>query len=375
MPWQNNPGGGGKGPWGQGPRPTGPTPPNLDDLLRRGQDRLKNMFPGGGGGGGGSGAGSLGCGKGIAIVLGLLFVFWIFSGSYLIKPGEQGTVLIFGKWDEVPKGEGWHWAPPAPIGKVIKLRVQEVRRLEIGFASTDAGRGPVAERNAPSESLMLTGDENIIDVDFEVFWRVDNAGKYLFNIQDQEDTVKGVAESAMREIIGRRPLESALTKGRLEVEQETLELMQRTLNSYDAGVLITDVKLRKADTPAEVIDDFRDVQAAGADREAKINEAQKYRAEVIPDARGQASQIVQQAEAYKAEVVARSQGEAARFTSVYDQYRQAADVTKKRMYIETMEQVLRNVNKIIIDNKGGVVPYLPLPEVQKRQTPTTGTPQ
>ncbi|MEN3976337.1 FtsH protease activity modulator HflK [Emcibacter sp. SYSU 3D8] len=369
MPWQNNSGGGngGRGPWGQGPRPTGPTPPNLDELLRRGQDRMKTLFPGGGG--------SFGGARGIAIGLGLLFVFWIFSGSYLIKPGQQGTVLIFGAWDGVPKGEGWHWAPPAPIGKVIKLRVQEVRRLEIGFASSPAVRGAVTETNRLTESLMLTGDENIIDVDFEVFWRIDNAGKYLFNIQDQEDTVKGVAESAMREVIGQRPLESALTKGRLEVEQETQELMQQTLTSYDAGVLITDVKLRKADTPAEVIDDFRDVQAAGADREAKINEAQKYRAEVIPAARGQAAQIVQQAEAYKAEVVARSQGEAARFTSVYDEYRQSSDVTKKRMYIETMEQVLRNVNKVIIDNKGGVVPYLPLPEVQKRQTPTTGTPQ
>ncbi len=369
MPWQNNPGGGGgsRGPWGQGPRPTGPTPPNLDDLLRRGQDRMKNLFPSGGGGIGGA--------RGIAIGLGLLFLIWIFSGSYLIKPGEQGTVLVFGAWDGVPKGEGWHWAPPAPIGEVLKLRVQEVRRLEIGFTTPDNTRGAITETNRPTESLMLTGDENIIDVDFEVFWRVENAGKYLFNIQNQEDTVKAVGESAMREIIGRRPLESALTKGRLEVEQETLELMQRTLNSYDAGVMITDVKLRKADTPAEVIDDFRDVQAAGADREAKINEAQKYRAEIIPDARGQAAQIVQQAEAYKAEVVARSQGEAARFTSVYDQYKQSADVTKKRMYIETMEQVLRNVNKIIIDNKGGVVPYLPLPEVQKRQTPQSGTPQ
>jgi membrane protease subunit HflK len=366
MPWQNNPGGGGgRGPWGQGPRPTGPTPPNLDDLLRRAQDRMKNVF-GGVGGGGGSGSGFGGT-RLVIIGLGVLLVAWLFSNTYLIKPGEQGTVLIFGASDGVPRGEGWHWAPPPPIGKVIKLRVQEVRRLEIGFSTPDNTRGAVTETNRPSESLMLTGDENIIDIDFEIFWRVDNAAKYLFNIQDQEDTVKAVGESAMREVIGRRPLESALTKGRLEVEQETLELMQKTLNSYDAGVLITDVKLRKADTPTEVIDDFRDVQAAGADREAKINEAQKYRAEILPDARGQAAQIVQQAEAYKAEVVARSQGEAARFISVYDQYKQASDVTKKRMYIETMEQVLKNVNKVIIDNKGGVVPYLPLSEVQKRQ--------
>ncbi|MGE0668222.1 MAG: FtsH protease activity modulator HflK [Sphingomonadales bacterium] len=359
MPWQNNSGGGGgRGPWGQGPRPTGPTPPNLDDLLRRSQDRMKNLFPGGS---------NFGGARGILIGLGVLFVIWIFSGSFLIKPGEKGTVLVFGAVSGDPRGEGWHWAPPAPIGRVLKVSTEQVRRLEIGFSTPDNARGAVTESNRPTESLMLTGDENIIDIDFEVFWRVEDPYKFLFNIQDQEETVKAVAESAMREIVGQRPLESALTKGRLEVEEKTQALMQTTLNSYDAGVTITDVKLRKADTPPEVIDDFRDVQAAGADREAKINEAQKYRAEVIPAARGQAAQIVQQAEAYKAEVVARSQGEAARFISVYDQYRQASDVTRKRMYIETMEDILKNVNKVIIDNKGGVIPYLPLPEVQKRQ--------
>ncbi len=360
MPWQNNPGGGGgRGPWGQGPRPTGPTPPNLDDLLRRTQDRFKNSFPGGGANFGGT--------RGILIGLGVLFVIWLVSGAFVIKPGEKGTVLVFGAVSGDPRGEGWHWAPPAPIGRVLKVSTEQVRRLEMGFSTPDGGRGLGGEANRPNESLMLTGDENIIDVDFEVFWRVEDPYKFLFNIQDQENTVRAVGESAMREIIGQRPLESALTKGRLEVEETTQKLMQRALNSYDAGVVITDVKLRKADTPPEVIDDFRDVQAAGADREAKINEAQKYRAELLPEARGQAAQIVQQAEAYKAEVVARSEGEASRFIAVYDQYRQASDVTKKRMYIETMEGVLKNVNKVIIDNKGGVVPYLPLPEVQKRQ--------
>lgn len=367
MPWQNNSGGGGgRGPWGQGPRPTGPTPPNLDELLRRGQDRMKNLFPGGSGGFGGT--------RGILIGLGVLFVIWIISGAFVVKPGEKGTVLVFGAVSGDPRGEGWHWAPPAPIGRVLKISTEQVRRLEIGFSTPEGGRGVATETNRPSESMMLTGDENIIDIDFEVFWRVENAYKFLFNIQAQEETVKAVAESAIREIIGQRPLETALTKGRLEVEEQTQQLMQSTLNSYDAGVLISDVKLRKADTPPEVIDDFRDVQAAGADREAKINEAQRYRAEVIPAARGQAAQIVQQAEAYKAEVVARSQGEAARFVSVYDEYRQASDVTRKRMYIETMEGVLKNVNKVIIDSKGGVVPYLPLPEVQKRAQQQGATP-
>jgi membrane protease subunit HflK len=319
---------------------------------------MKTMMPGGFGGK-----------KGILIGVGVLFVLWLLSGIYRVVPGEQGVELIFGRWDGTTKAEGLHWVPPAPIGKSFTPRVAEVRRLEVGFTTGEATRSTAAERNAPTESLMLTGDENIIDIDFEVFWQIKDAGLYLFNIQGQEETVKGVAESAMREIVGSRPLETALTRGRLEVEEETKAMMQRVLDTYQAGVLITEVKLRKADTPPEVIDDFRDVQAAGADREARINEAQRYRAEVVPAARGEAAQIVQQAEAYKAEVVARSQGEAARFTSVYNEYRQSQDVTKRRMYLETMEEILRNVNKIVIDNKGGsgVVPYLPLPEIQKRQ--------
>jgi membrane protease subunit HflK len=356
MPWQNNPGGGGRGPWGQGPRPTGPTPPNLDDILKRSQDRMKNFMPGGFGGG-----------RGIAIIVGVLVALWLLTGFYRVDPGEQGVVLIFGAWDGNTQAEGLHWAPPSPIGSTFTPRVAQVRRLEVGFASTDAGRGNSTDRNMPTESLMLTGDENIIDIDFEVFWQIEDAGKFLFNIQGQEETVKGVAESAMREVIGQRTLESALTKGRTEVAAETRELMQEILNSYDAGVLVSEVNLRKADTPPEVIDDFRDVQAAGADREARINEAQRYRAEILPEARGQAAQIVQKAEAYKAEVVARSQGEASRFIAVYNEYQQAQDVTRKRMYLETMEEILQNVNKVILDNKGGVVPYLPLPEVQKRQ--------
>jgi membrane protease subunit HflK len=320
---------------------------------------MKTVFPGG-----------LGGRRGIGIAVAVLVGLWLLSGFYLVRPGEQGVVTIFGRWDGTVKPEGLRWAPPMPIGNAERVRVAEVRRLEVGFVSNDTGRVATStERNTPSESLMLTGDENIIDIDFEVFWQVSDAGKFLFNIQGQEETVKAVAESAMREIIGRRPLESALTTGRQEVEQETRELMQAVLNSYQAGVLVTDVKLRKADTPPEVIDDFRDVQAAGADREARINEAQRYRAEILPNARGEAAQIVQQAEAYKAEVVARAQGEASRFSAVYEEYRQAQDVTKRRMYLETMEEILRNVDKIIIDGKAssGVVPYLPLPEVRKRQ--------
>ncbi|MFN3232880.1 MAG: FtsH protease activity modulator HflK [Alphaproteobacteria bacterium] len=358
MPWQNNPGnrGNGGGPWGQGPRPTGPTPPNLDDILKKGQDRMRGFFPGGFGG------------KTVAIIVAILVGLWAVSGFFRVQPGEQGVVLIFGKWDGDLLPEGLHWAWPTPIGEVFTPRVAEVRRLEVGFQSRP-GRDGEVELEVASESLMLTGDENIIDIDFEVFWVINDAGKYLFNIQEQEETVKGVAESAMREVIGQTTLEIALTQGRRDVESRTRTLMQSMLDDYQGGVTVTEVNLKKSDTPPEVIDDFRDVQAAGADREALINDAERYRAEIIPVARGQAAQIMQQSEAYKAEVVARSQGEASRFVAVYDEYIQAQDVTRKRIYLETMEQILRDVNKIIIDDSAGsgVVPYLPLPEVQKRR--------
>ncbi len=363
MPWENNPGnrGNGGGPWGQGPRPTGPTPPNLDDILKKGQDRMRGIFPGGLGG------------KAIGLIILVLVGLWAFSGLYRVQPGEQGVVLIFGKWDGNLAPEGLHWAWPTPIGEVFTPRVAEVRRTEVGFQSRPSRNGDV-ETEVASESLMLTGDENIIDIDFEVFWVINDAGKYLFNIQEQEETVKGVSESAMREVVGQTTLEVALTQGREDVQQKTMALMQEMLDDYESGVTVTEVNLKKSDTPPEVIDDFRDVQAAGADREALINEAQRYRAEIIPVARGQAAQIQQQSEAYKAEVVARSQGEASRFVAVYNEYSQAEDVTKKRIYLETMEQILRDVNKVIIDGDSGsgVVPYLPLPEIQNRRQEGTG---
>ena len=357
MPWQNNSGdGGNRGPWGQGPRPTGPTPPNLDDILRKGQDRVRGIFPRGLRGGG------------VAIIVAILIALWGISGFFRVQPAEQGVVLVFGKWDGKLMPAGLHWAWPTPIGEVFTPRVAEVRRLQIGFQTRVTRDDRSVESDVTTESLMLTGDENIIDIDFVVFWQINDAGKYLFNIQEQEETVKGVAESAMREVIGQTTLEESLTRGRGAVQTQTRALMQQLLDDYQSGVTVTEVNLRKSDTPPEVIDDFRDVQAAGADREAAINEADRYRAEIIPVARGTAAQIVQQAEAYKAEVVARSQGEASRFVAVYNEYIQAEDVTRKRIYLETMEQILRDVNKIIIDGDAGsgVVPYLPLPEIQQR---------
>lgn len=358
MPWQNNAGGGDRGPWGQGPRSSGQQPPNLDEILKRGQDRFRSAMPGGMGGG-----------RGVIAVIAVLFGLWLAMGLYRVLPGEQGVVLIFGKWDQTIKQEGLHWNWPAPIGQVFTPKVQNVRKTEVGFLTQDRGRGRITETDRLNESLMLTGDENIIDLQFEVFWQVKDAGQYLFMIQNPEITVKAVAESAMREVIGKTTLDSALTKGRQQIEVETQELMQSIMDDYQSGVLVTDVNLKKSDTPREVIDDFRDVQAAGQDRETEINKAQAFRNKILPEARGESARITQQAEAYKARVVANAQGEAARFLSVYAEYKLAEDVTKKRMYLETMEQVLQDVNKVIIDSKtgSGVVPYLPLPEVEKRR--------
>jgi len=359
MAWQDNNGGGGeRGPWGQGPRgPGGQQPPNLDEMLKKGQDQFKSLMPR-----------QFGGGKGIALIALILVGLWAGTGFFRVQPNEQGIVLVFGKWDQQLLGEGLHWNWPAPIGEYAVPKVTEVRKTEVGFVTREGRRESAVEDEVSKESLMLTGDENIIDIDFEVFWEINNAGYYLFEIQAPEETIKAVAESVMREVVGRTSLNEALTSGRSQIEVTSLELMQEVLDSYKSGIQVRDVKLKKSDTPPEVIDEFRDVQAAGADQESLINQAQANASKILPEARGQAAVIIQQAEAYKAEVVARAQGEAARFISVYDEYSQAEDVTKKRMYLETMEDILSKVNKVIIDGDvgSGVVPYLPLPEVQKR---------
>ena len=220
--------------------------------------------------------------------------------------------------------------------------------------------------DVPEVSLMLTGDENIVDIDYSVFWIIKDAGKFLFNIQAPEDTVKSVAETAMREVIARYDIQSILTEGRAQVEIDTQEIMQEILDSYDSGISITQVQTQKADPPNQVIDAFRDVQAAKADKERAQNEAESYSNDVIPRARGEAAQVLQQAEAYKREVVALAEGEASRFLSIYNEYRKAKTVTQERMYLETMEKVMADINKIIIDKESGsgVVPYLPLPELK-----------
>ena len=351
-------------PWGSGgnDRPSGNgggsgnRPPNIDDLANQFQDSLKKMFPGK----------KVPGGNKPIIIFGIIILgLWLASGFYRVLPDEQGVVLRFGKYVNQTQ-PGLHYHLPYPIETAVTPKVTRVNRIDVGYRSAaDTGRA-TSVSDVPEESLMLTGDENIVDIDYSVFWIIKDAGKFLFNIQAPEDTVKSVAETAMREVIARYDIQSILTEGRAQVEIDTQEIMQEILDSYDSGISITQVQTQKADPPNQVIDAFRDVQAAKADKERAQNEAESYSNDVIPRARGEAAQVLQQAEAYKREVVALAEGEASRFLSIYNEYRKAKTVTQERMYLETMEKVMADINKIIIDKESGsgVVPYLPLPELK-----------
>ena len=368
MPWTNQGGGGpwgggGKGPWGSGPQSPGPTPPDLEEILRRGQDRLRRVLPGG----------NLG-GRGLALIFLGVLALWGFSGFFRVEPDEVGVVLRFGKEvREVQPGLNYHL--PYPIETVLTPKALRVNKIDIGMRVVDdIRRGGTTVRDVPEESLMLTGDENIVDVDFSVLWKVKptGVGEFLFNIQNPEGTVKAVAESAMREVIGRSEIQPILTGARQTIETAVQDLMQRTLDHYGAGVAVQQVQLQKVDPPAQVIDAFRDVQAARADLERAVNEAQTYANRVVPEARGRVAQITQAAEAYKSQTVAEATGQTSRFLNIYEQYKKAPDVTRERMYLETMERVLGGTDKIILDSRGGgsgVVPYLPLGELTRPPQP------
>ena len=379
MPWNNqsgggpwgSPGGGGGGgpsPWGRGP--SGSQPPNLEDLLRRSQDQVKRFLPGGFGGA-----------RGIAIVAAILVLVWLATGFYRVEPAEQGVVLRFGKYERTT-GPGLRYHLPYPIETVLTPNVERVNRMEIGFRSGAAmdGRRGTGERDVPDESLMLTGDENIIDIDFVVFWRIkpDGAGNFLFKIRDPENTVRKAAESAIREVIGRTEIQPALTEARQQIEASTRELLQMMLDEYQSGVLITQVQLLKVDPPQPVVDAFNDVQRARADRERLRNEAEAYRNDVIPRARGEAERLNQESAAYREQIVAQANGDAQRFVSVYDAYQQSREVTAQRIYLETMEQILRTSRKVIIDSNAegvqSVVPYLPLNELNRPARPAPAAP-
>ena len=362
MPWSILRGGGGgwksggKGgaPWPRGAGGGG-QPPDLEEMLKRGQDKVKQVMHGGG------------------IPGPLLFLVAIVACAIIawqafffrVNPDELGVVMRFGKFiEQYPPGLHFRW--PYPIDEVRLPKVTRQNIIEIGMRSTSTGRVAGGTRNERGESLMLTGDENIVDIEFVVFWRIKDAAEYLFNIQNPDTTVKEVAESAMREVVGQSKIQPILTQERQKTEQAVLQLMQRTLDSYGAGIRIDQVQLQKVDPPAEVIDAFRDVQAARADKERLQNEAYGYANKVVPEARGEAERTLQAAEGYKQQVTNDATGQTARFLQVYDQYKKAPDVTRKRMYLETMERVLAGTDKIILDNKGGqgVVPYLPLDKLQ-----------
>jgi membrane protease subunit HflK len=361
MPWTSNGNGGGSwkpsnpGPWGQGP--SGATPPDLEEMLTRLQQRLRQWLPGGG-------ISSRGL---IALVLiGLLF--WMLTGFYTVGPNEVGLNKVFGAYTgRTTPGLNYNW--PYPVGSVLKLPVTNRKATNIGFLFRPNGQPPL---DLPEESLMLTGDENIADVKFVVIWQIDpvHPEDYAFNVANQEETVKAVAESAMREVVGRTQIQKILTAERKVIEPAVQDLMQKVLNDYKAGVLVLQVQLQSVDPPEQVIAAFRDVTAAQQDQDRLRNEAEAYANRVVPEARGKAAAIVQEAEGYRLQTVAEAQGQAARFTQIYDQYKNAPEVTRERIYLETMERVLGGADKVIVDEAAGtgsgVVPYLPLPQLAPR---------
>jgi membrane protease subunit HflK len=348
-------------PWGSpnksNKQPSSNTPDDMEDLAKKFQDGLKNMF--------GGSSKTPDVKKPITLFIIGAIAVWALSGFYRVGADEQGVVLRFGKYTNMTQ-PGLNYHLPFPIESVMTPKVSKVNRIDVGFRSSNEGsRGVIGD--IKEESAMLTGDENIVDINYSVFWVIGDASKYLFNIQDPIGTIKSVAETAMREVIARKKIQTILTQGRAEIEIEVQKIMQQILDSYNSGVDITQVQAQKSDPPAQVIDSFRDVQAAKADKERAQNEAEAYANDVIPRARGEAAKIVQEAEGYKKEVVAQAEGEASRFIAIYNEYAKAKTVTQERMYLETMEKVLSGVNKIIIDKQSGsgVVPYLSLPELKK----------
>ena len=366
-PWDRG-GGGGDGNRGGGGGPFGSRrPPDMEDVIRKGQERLKNLIPGG-----------FGSYKGIVLVVLLGLVIWLVTGFFRVQPNQQAIQLVFGKPYGKPVEPGLHYNLPGPIGNVVVVNVQDQRRVVIGSRggqdrSTTYNRGP---RPTSTENLMLTSDENIVDIEFAVLWQIKDVFNYAFDVRNPEENVRAGAEAAMREIIGRSNLQYAQTEGRSRIEQDTKDLLQRILDEYGLGVRVSNIQLLRVDPPQEVIAAFRDVQAARADKEKSINEANTYRNQVLPRAKGEAESIIQRGEAYKAEIIARASGDAQRFDQVYEQWAKAKDITTERLYLDTMEEVLRNVNKVMIDKNSaggqGVIPYLPLPEL--KGAPPPGTP-
>jgi membrane protease subunit HflK len=351
-------------PWGQRPGPGGSgLPPELEDFLRK-ADRLRGLLPGGPGN----------SAKILGLTVLVLIGIWLASGIYFIQPNENGIVLTFGKYTRTDETPGMKWRMPWPIQSTTFVDVTVERRIQIGFS--DAPVLPVnsysqSDKAGGDESLMLTGDENIIDIDFVVLWRVGNAKDFLFSIRDPENTIRLVAASAMREIIGQTKIQPALTEARTQIQSDTRALMQKILDEYKAGVVVNNVQLQKVDPPSAVVDAFNEVQRARQKKEELKNLAEAYRNDIIPRARGESEKLRQEAEAYKQEVVSRATGDADRFNDVYAAYRNASTVTAQRMYLETIEQILQNSKVVVLGSKDGsnVLPYLPLTDLKREAKP------
>ena len=363
MPWNNQGGGNDGGPWGggsdggkqwgNGGKPSGqPTPPDLDKIINDAKRRFGGL------------SGGKGSGKLFWIFLLIAIVLWLATGFYRVNTQQQGVVLRFGEWVRT-SSPGLHYHLPYPIETVLTPEVTRDNRLEVGFREI-AGRSN-SKRDIADESQMITGDENIVDIDFVVFWRIADAGEYLFNLADPDDTIKVAAEAVMRETIGQTPIQTALTEGRQNIQVNVKDKLQELLDDYVAGIRVREVQLLAVDPPADVIDAFNDVQRARQDRDRLKNEAEAFRNDVVPRARGEGARLIAESEAYQAEVVNRAKGDASRFDQVYTSYLKNKDITLERIYIETMENIFSNVEKVIIDGDdgNGVVPYLPLKELNR----------
>ncbi|HRQ60284.1 MAG TPA: FtsH protease activity modulator HflK [Alphaproteobacteria bacterium] len=388
MPWEkkSNQGkggnGGGKNPWGKSPGNdhqnqwggmggggNGGEPPDIDEMLRRAQQNLRTVFPGG---------------MSHFKIAGLAFiavaVLWLASGFYVVNPGEHAVIQRFGAWSRTQAEPGLGYHLPVPLETATILNVQQIRKMSIGYAEGFSRTGASARQDVPEESLMLTSDRNIVDLDMVIQWSIKSSEDFLFNIQDPEATIKKVAESAIREVVGQSAMFPIITTARDAVAKNARAIIQQNLDQYKSGVNITGVLIERAEVHPDVQSAFQDVQSAKQDAEDVQNRAEAYREDILPKARGRAIQMVQDAEAYKQSTVARSTGDAQRFNDIYESYLTGQDVTKERIFIETMESVLKNAEKIILDQPSGsgsgVVPYLPLNELgNKRPAPAAAEPQ
>ena len=359
-PWGQGGGGGGSGsgggggPWGQGGGGGGQPPQDIDAIIRQGRDAWRRLMPGGG----------ASSGRNLTLLVLVFGLIWAATGFYRVNPQQQGVVLRFGEWVRTSP-PGLHYHLPFPIESVLTPEVTSDNRIEIGFR--DVSGNSSSRRDIADESQMITGDENIVDIDFVVFWRIADAGQYLFNLAEPDQTIKVTAEAVMREIIGRTAIQTALTEGRQDIQVQARQQLQDLLDEYGAGVRVRDVQLLAVDPPADVIDAFNEVQRARQDRDRLKNEAEAFSNDIVPRARGEAAKLVSEAEAYQAEVVNRASGDASRFDQIFQAYLKDKAVTKERIYIETVEEIFSNVDKIIIDSEAGsgVVPYLPLKELNK----------